>query len=377
MALLFQKSDKPSIGVEIEIQLLDPKTLDLIPEASQLIHACQLAGLERVKCEVHRSVVEIDSEVSSDVKECRDFLSNRLIRLYEIAEKLGITLAITGTHPFQKWEERLISQGARYEWLHEKYRWLFKRMNVYGLHVHVGVRSGNRALKISKKLAPFLPHLLALSANSPYWHGVDTGMDSTRINIMDSFPFGGSPESFETWEEFETYVKTLKKCNVIASLKDLYWHIRPNLDFGTLEFRICDGLSTLTETMAVVALIHCLVVWVDRNLERGELIPKPKRWMEKENLWLAARDGLDARILTDDQGTREMISKSLENLISRLLPIAKELNCLEELQFIHQMIERGNGAKKQRVLYEKTGSFKSVVKQAITELKEDLLAPVS
>ncbi len=368
MSFLFHSSNKPSIGVEIELQLLDPRTLDLCPVAEKILSACKLQGLSRIKCEIHKSMVEIDSEISQDVKECRRYLSDRLKKLSQIAKSFDIVLGITGTHPFQKWEERLISAGERYEWLHEKYRWLFRRMNVYGLHVHVGIRSGDRALAISKHLAPYLPHLLALSANSPFWHSVDTGMNSTRINIMDSFPFGGRPVSFETWEEFETYVKTLKKCNVIASLKDLYWHIRPNLDFGTLEFRICDGMSTLSETMSLVALIHCLVVWADENLASFKTIPKEFYWIEKENLWIAARDGLDGSILKSIQGNRIQISDDLQLLVKLLMPTAEKLNCKEELEHIFQMIQNGNGAKRQRATFEKTGSFKDVVAQSVYEL---------
>lgn len=372
MAFLFHSSDKPSIGVEIELQLLDPNTLDLVPLAEKLLAACRSEGLARVKCEIHQSMVEIDSEISKDVKECHSFLSNRLKRLFEVAESLDITLGVTGTHPFQKWEDRLISAGNRYEWLHDKYRWLFKRMNVYGLHVHVGVKSGDRALSISRHLAPFLPHLLALSANSPFWHSVDTGMNSTRINIMDSFPFGGRPTTFDTWEEFELYVKTLEKCNVIASLKDLYWHIRPNLDFGTLEFRICDGMMTLSETMSAVALIHCLVVWADENLETFSSIPKDYYWIEKENLWLAARDGLSASILLNTEGKRVKIADELHALVERLMPTAEKLNCKEELIFIHEMIRNGNGAQKQRAIYEKSGDYREVVAKSIEALKSDL-----
>lgn len=369
MPLEFQGSSKPTIGVELELQLLNPQSYDLIPLAEDLLAVCKSIGDERVKCEVHQSMIEVDSEVSKDVKECRQYLKDRLLSVNEIAERVGVELAMTGTHPFQCWPERLISNSDRYRYLHEKYRWVFRRMNVYGMHVHIGVSSGERALAICRAMTKYLPHLLALSGNSPFWHGVDTGMQSSRISILDAFPFAGMPKRISSWKEFENYYDTLYKVGAIKTFKDFYWYIRPNLLYGTIEVRICDVMTTLDETMALTALIQCLAAEINEKLDAGiELEQSPElQWIAPENMLIAARDGLEGRIIVDLDGTRQQIAEEIFKLADALLPMAKKLNCEEELLYLHSMIKRGNGAQRQRKIFQETGSLREVVMQSRAE----------
>lgn len=364
----FTGSSKPTIGVEIELQILDPETLDLIPKSDFLLEQCRLLGLHRVKAEVHQSMLEIDTEIASDAKQCRNFLQSRLTQLNTVVRELGLQLAISGTHPFQRWADRLITSQERYQNLHHKYQWLIRRMNVYGMHVHIGVKNGELALAISNALIKYLPHLLALSANSPFWQGIDTGMQSSRVNIIESFPLAGTPYQFRSWKDFEHYCDTLGHIGAISSVKDLYWHIRPNLQFGTLEFRICDVMSTLDETMALVSLIQCLVVFATEKIEVCSVdwvSPKEQHWIAPENQWIAARDGLEGIIHTDLHGKQEKISESILQLIEQLSPTAQELNCWEELQFIHQIIKNGNGAKRQLDRFKETQSLREVARSSI------------
>lgn len=372
MPLEFIGSPEPSLGVEIELQILDADTLDLSPQAELLILKSKIAGLERVKSEIHQSMLEIDSEVSRDVKQCYSFLSSRAKKLSDIAKDAGLKLAVAGTHPFQKWTDRLFYPKERYLNLHSKYQWLARRMNVYGLHVHVGVKNGELALAVTNALVRYLPHLLAISANSPYWHRVDTGMNSTRINIMDSFPFGGIPPRFKNWTEFDHYFNTLNHAGVISSLKDLYWHIRPNLAFGTVEVRICDAMSSLEDTMSLVALIQCLVTHASETISSGSMDwqwTREQHWIAPENQWIAARDGLDGIIIVNEQGKKQKISESIVELIENLGSTAKKLNCYEELQSVYQILDKGNGAKRQREIYAETLSFRDIVKNTINEFE--------
>lgn len=371
MSLEFKGSSKPTIGVEIELQIIDPDSLDLIPKSELLLEKCQESGLDRVKVEIHQSMLEIDSEISYNVKQCRECLSSTIQRLNIFSINLGLQLAIAGTHPFQRWNDRIISNVDRYQDLHKKYQWLVRRMNVYGLHVHIGVKSGQHALAISNALSPYLPHLLALSANSPFWQGVDTGMQSSRVNIMQSFPFGGNPHSFNSWSEFEHYYETLKRAGAISSMKDLYWFIRPNLQFGTIEFRICDAMSSLDDTMAIVAMIQCMVVYFGEKIETNPeqfLWSKEQQWIAPENLWTAERDGLDG-IITINSYKKQKIAESIQELITMLVPTAKKLNCFEELQHIEHIISYGNGAQRQLDIFNKTNSFREVVKASIREFE--------
>lgn len=370
MTMKFMGSSNPTIGVEIELQVLDPETLDLSPKADLLLEKCRTIGLKRVKAEIHQSMLEIDSEISSDVKQCRNFIETRIHRLTMAAAELDLQLATSGTHPFQRWSDRLISNQDRYQNLHQKYQWLVRRMNVYGLHVHIGVKDGEEALKISNATIRYLPHLLALSANSPFWQGVDTGMQSSRVNIMESFPLAGVPLPFNRWSDFEHYCSNLTRAGAISSLKDLYWYIRPNLQFGTIEFRICDALSTLDETMALVALIQCLVVFASNDIRVNPhdwLWSQEQQWIAPGNMWNAARDGLDAEIAVDANGGRQKLSESIQELIERLTPTAVGLNCLEELQYVNRILAQGNGAQRQRNIYQETQSFQDVIRASIAD----------
>lgn len=376
MSLEFIGSKDPTIGVEIEFQILDPETLNLIPKAELLLEKCKLSALKRVKAETHQSMLEVDSEISHDVKQCRAYLSSRIQQLNMIASDFGLQIAASGTHPFQRWSDSLISKQDRYQNLHQKYQWLFRRMNVYGMHVHVGVKNGEHALKISNALIQYLPHLLALSANSPFWQGIDTGMQSSRVNILESFPFSGIPVQFDNWNEFEYYLKVLSRSGAIHSLKDLYWFIRPNLEFGTIELRICDVLSTLDETMALVAFIQCLVVFFSESIEANslELVwSQEQQWIAPENQWSAARDGLEGVIITHLGKKKQKISESILELVEKLSPIAKNLNCIEELEYIKQIIANGNGAQRQRDIFAKTQSFTEVVKDSIDRFESSLV----
>jgi carboxylate-amine ligase len=319
--------------------------------------------------------VEIDTEISDDVKQCREFLVSRIRQLDSIANELGLLLAILGTHPIQHWKDREITNQDNFQKLHQKYQWLIKRMNVYGLHIHVGVKNGELALQLSQAFVQFLPHFLALSANSPYWQGIDTGMQSTRVNIIESFPYSGIPPHFDNWNDFEHYCKTLELVGAITSIKDAFWYIRPNLKFGTLEFRICDAVSSLNETMALAALAQSLVVYTSEHLEEFKL-NKEQQWIAPENLWNAARYGLEA-IIINPVNQKQKIRDSTSELIKTLSPTAKSLNCYEELNHINQMLIKGNGAQGQREAFQKTGSLQAVIETSIKNYKNNfILEPI-
>ena len=370
MTLEFQGSEKPTLGVEIELQIIDPKTLDLVPQSEVVLDLCKQREL-RVKAEIHQSMIEVDSEISEDVKQCRRCLKDTMLQLNDVVESVGYMLGVTGTHPFQQWAERLISNSDRYLDFHEKFQWLARRMNVYGMHVHIGVSSGTRALALCQAMIKYLPHLLALSANSPFWQGISTGMQSSRINILDAFPLCGFPKAFNSWKQFEDYYKTMSNVGAIKSFKDIYWYVRPNPFYGTIEIRICDAMTKMDETMAVVAFIQCLVAKINEELDEGVASEWSKKhhWIVPENQWIAARDGLDGSIITDLQGKRQKISDAILELVVELSPIAKKLNCSEELDYLSEIVKVGNGAQRQAANFANTNSLRSVVEAAHEEFK--------
>lgn len=373
--LKFKKNQQSTIGIEIELQILDPKTFDLVPAAEKILNICQQQEIHRVKAEIHQSMLEIDSEISTNVKECRKLLEGHLRKLQGVMQKLDLKLGVTATHPFQHWADRVISNQDRYQYLHRKFQWLARRLNVYGIHVHVGMPSGSHAIAIAQGVATYLPHLLALSANSPFWQGVDTGMQSSRMSILDTFPGAGPPPYFPKWSDFEKHILTLQKVGAIESIKDLYWHVRPNLVYGTIEFRICDGMTTLSETMALGALIHCLVVKLQEQYEKNPkepLVAPELALIAPYNLWTAARDGIEGVLILDLKGKKQKISDGVRKLLKDLIPTAKALDCLEELSFVEQILKRGNGAQKQRQEHQRGASLQEIVAQASDAFLADL-----
>jgi len=358
--------------VEIELQLINPSTFDLIGRSEELLAVCKDHKLEKIKAEIHQSMIEVNTAICQNVKECRLCLDESFKNLQTLCRSLNISLASTGTHPFQLWKDRKIFPDQRYLYLKEKFQWLAQRMNVYGMHVHIGVSSGDRALALSNILIKYLPHFLALSSSSPFWQSIDTGLHSCRVGIMESFPYAGLPRCFSNWQEFEYYYDTLVQAGAISSLKDLYWFIRPNPTFGTLEIRIFDALPTLEETLAVVSFVHCLTVWLDQFLEDHSSFlagfsNRPIFWITPANIWTAARDGLDAVISIDEKGTKRRLREDIAKLVEDLAPVAKSLNCEEELQGIHKILIYGTSSQRQRKLFSKTRQFQDIVNMAIKE----------
>ncbi len=374
MPIEFVGSPRPTIGVEMELQLIDPESRDLASKSITLLELCRRQAVQRVKAEITQSMIEIDTEISQDIKECRRHLENRIAQLRVAAKEAGIRLSSSGTHPFQRWTDRKIFSSERYLYLQDKFQWLARRLTVYGLHVHIGVENGEKAIAISNAAIRYLPHLLALSASSPYWESVDTGMHSCRAGIMESFPISGLPYYLPNWEEFEKYCDILLQTGAIVSLKDLYWFIRPSPSYGTLEFRICDAMPTLSETMALVALIQALVVWIDEGLSNGsrsKTISMRRYWIAPENQWVAARDGLEGMIIVNDEGKRRKISDDILNLMEHLAPVAKRLNSYEELLYVKEIIRHGTSAWRQRAVFREEQSLQTVVDELVKEFETD------
>lgn len=375
MSLSFQSCKKPTIGVEVEVQLIDGKSKDLTPGAVAILQKAKNEKDLRVKSELTQGMVEIDTPVCDTVAEIGISLKKQLKQLQTLALGEGIELAIAGTHPFQNSRERKIYPTPRYEQILEKFQWLARRLTIYGLHVHVGIQGGDRAISVINGLISYIPHLLALSASSPFWNGGDTGLSSCRVAIFESFPTAGLPYYFVNWKEFEKYFETLHSTGAIHSIKDIYWDIRPHFDFGTVEVRVCDGLPTLWETLAMVALIQCLVVWLDQQYETGKRsrqIHMQRYWLAPENKWQAARYGLDGEIIVEEGNTRRILRDDTALLLETLAPIALSLKCEKELEFVKEILQKGPSAVRQRAVFAKTRSLPTVVDSLILELAQSL-----
>src|ERR1700722_8754497 len=211
MPLDFVSPHSLTLGVEVELQLLNPDTLDLIPKSEEVLKICRKKKIGRVKAELHRSMLEVDTPICKSVKECRKSLHQTIRALHELCDQANLWISISGTHPFQQWSERKIYPSRRNRYIASKFQWLARRMNIYGMHLHIGIKDANQGVQLVNGLIPYLPLFLALSSSSPFWQGIDTGFHSCRLGIIESFPYSGVPPFFNDWNEFKHYYAALRK----------------------------------------------------------------------------------------------------------------------------------------------------------------------
>ncbi|SEG35349.1 carboxylate-amine ligase [Thermomonospora echinospora] len=375
MAIDFKASRGATLGVEWELQLVDAQTGLLRQEARQVLAA--LPGLSeggeipRLRHELMESTVEVVTGICHTVGEATADLAATIAQLRSVTASRDIELACTGTHPISDWRDAVMAPVQRYADLVQQMQWLARRIQTFGVHVHVGVRDGAKAIPIVNALAAYLPHFLALTASSPYWSGHDTGLASSRAVVWGQLPTAGPPHLLADWAEFEEYMDTLLRAGSIRSIKEVWWDIRPHPDFGTIEIRMFDGIPTLREVGMAAALCQSLVTLFDQQLDRGYTLPRPAAWVVRDNKWRATRYGLDAIVITDDGGSTAPLRDDLYELIRELEPVADRLGCAEQLKVAGEVLEHGAPYERQRAIRAEGGTLENLVKAAVTELLED------
>ncbi|HYH33683.1 MAG TPA: glutamate--cysteine ligase [Nocardioides sp.] len=374
MPVEFASSPRPTVGVEWEFALVDKVTRDLSNTAADLFTAVHAQGAVADESKLHRELlrntVEVVTGVCETVPEAMQDLAGTMRAVRRTADTLGVDLYSAGTHPFAEWSVQQLTPGHRYEELISRTQWWGRQMLIWGLHVHVGVRRRDHVLPIVSSLLHQFPHLQALSASSPVWSGTDTGYASNRAMMFQQLPTAGLPFQFQTWDEYEGYVEDAFQTGVIEHINDIRWDIRPSPALGTVEVRVCDGVSNLREVAALTALTHCLVVDLERRLEEGEQLPVMPPWHVQENKWRAARYGLEAEIILDAAGRERPVTDDLDELLERLSPLARELGCEEELRQVAGITETGAAYQRQRrVLADTGGDLVAVVDAVVRELE--------
>ena len=381
MKIAFESSARSSLGVEWELELVDPATRQLTSGASEILEAMS-PGAEhpKAKHELLESTIEVITGVCTTVSEATADLAATVEQVREEAERRGLSLMCSGTHPITDWQTQKISPNPRYAKLIEDMQWLARRLQIFGVHVHVGVRSPEKAIPIVNALTSYIPHFLALSASSPYWVGADTGLASARSKVFEGLPTAGLPYQLSGWPAFEEYMETLISTGTIGSIKEVWWDIRPHPDYGTVELRICDGLPTLREVGMVAALSQCLVESFDRQIDKGYTLPMAKGWVVKENKWRAARYGLDAEVIMDEDSKTIPLRVALADLVHELAPTADRLGCSEELSHVLEVLEHGASYQRQRAVAAASGGdLTAVVDRLLAEFasgRPDVLAVV-
>lgn len=364
----FQSHGELTIGAEVELQIIDPHTLNLVSKAEILLKAGN--AIKNLKREFYLSTLEINTNKCQDAIEIEQDLSGSLDALEQIGNQHDVIFSTTGCHPFSRYSDCVITPSPRYSELIDRNQWLSRRMTVYGLHVHLGMKTGDDCIRFNNFFLQFIPHLLALSASSPFWQGEDTGLASCRPTTYEALPTAGQPYQVSNWREFEQLYCTLKKCNAIRSMRDLWWDMRPSPAYGTLEIRVCDGLATLKETAAVTAYIHLLAHWFNDNGGWIEQMAPPSHWLARENKWRVMRYGLDAQLVIGLDGSTRSVRDDIELWLEKLSGYAETMKYGAYVATVRDILAKGNSSQRQRAIYEESGSLKKVVKHNIDEFTQ-------
>ncbi|MBX7160417.1 MAG: glutamate--cysteine ligase [Acidimicrobiia bacterium] len=374
MQIDFNGSERASVGVEWELMLVERGTGDLANMASRVLDELArseagAATADKAKHELFENTIEVITGVCTTVAEAREDLRATVAAVHRIAGCHGLALMCAGTHPFAEWHMQTVTDDERYLKLVEEMQWLARRLLIFGVHVHVGVRGPEKAIAIANALSTYIPHFLALSASSPYWRGHDTGLESARSKLFEALPTAGLPYQLSGWDEFEQFMTALVSVDAIASIREVWWDIRPHPDFGTVELRMCDGLPRLDDVVAVAALAQSMVAAMDAAYDRGEQLEYPRPWILKENKWRAARHGLDAELITDTTGGHRNLRDAVGALVTELAPTAAELGCGDELAGVRTMLDGPSSSDRQRRVAAESGDVRAVPAALVAELE--------
>lgn len=362
----FTANARPSIGVEIELQLVDSDSMALANRIEDVLAALPEELRNAIKPELMQSYLEINTGVCGTVREAGDDLRKKLSLVELAIRPLGLELFWAASHPFSSWRDQSITVDDRYFRLVDLMQDVARRLLTFGLHVHIGVETGDKAIHICDRMMKYLPLLLSLSSNSPFWEGRNTGLHSNRSKIMEGLPTAGLPHRMRNWSEYVWLINHLTETGFINSIREIWWDIRPHHNFGTVEVRVCDMPASLNHVLSITALVQCLVVAISREIDDGTFQSDYHPMMVQQNKWRATRFGADAELVSTQDYQQRSVSKVIQGLINRLGPVAKELDCEEELAALPTVVQNA-GAKQQLRLIEETGSREEVVRRMIAE----------
>jgi glutamate---cysteine ligase / carboxylate-amine ligase len=353
----FEGSEGHTLGVEEELHIVSATTGELVPKIEEIMLRLPEDLKEAVSYELFRSVLEIKTPPCATVTEAEGILRGLRSRVGSWAAACGAALASAGTHPFSRYKDQKITSEERYKRVIQTLRWVAKREVIFGQHVHVGVPDEEKVIEAHNRLAERVPLLLALSSNSPYWQGMDTGYESTRVKIFETFPRSGLPPAFPDYEAFENYVDLMIAAGAMDDYTFCWWDVRPHSRIGTIELRVLDSQTSLKSAIALTALTQCLVAKALSESPKG-----PYNFeLAIENKWRASRHGLDAVFYEADSDASVPAKEMARTLVDELRPVSQDLNCENELLDILEIVEGGTGSQHQRRIYEKSGDFLDVV----------------
>jgi carboxylate-amine ligase len=335
---------------------------------------------ERVKAEMHQSVVEVGTSVCSNIKDAKNEVKKLRRDMISLARENGLRLASAATHPFADWRAQEIYPDERYKNIVEDMQLVARANLIFGLHVHIGVEDRETAIHMMNHARYFVPHILALSTNSPFWLGMNTGLKSYRCKVFDKFPRTNIPDYFPSWGEYENFIKLLIKTGCIDNAKKIWWDIRPHPFFNTIEFRVCDIPMRVDETIALAALIQATVAKLYKLYSANQGFRLYRRALIMENKWRAARYGLNGKLIDFGKQTQVPVRELILEYLDFVDEVVDELGSREEIEYVHKIMEMGSGADRQIRVFEETGDLKKVVDYIIEETEvgvAEVAAPVS
>ncbi len=357
-----------SIGIEEEYQTIDPVTRDLRSHIhAEILEKGKALLKEQVKPEMHQSVVEVGTCVCKNIKEAKEGVKELRREMIGLAKENGLRLAAAATHPFADWRVQEIYPDDRYRQIVEEMQMVARANLIFGLHVHIGIEDREAMIHLMNAARYFLPHILALSTNSPFWLGMNTGFKSYRCKVFDRFPRTNIPDYFPSWGEYENFINLLVRTNCIDNAKKIWWDIRPHAFFDTLEFRICDIPMRLDETIALAALIQATVAKLYKLYSMNQGFRLYRRMLIMENKWRASRYGLAGKLIDFGKQVEVPVRELIQEYMEFIDDVVDELECREEVNYIHRILEMGSGADRQLRVYEQTNDLKSVVDYIIQE----------
>jgi glutamate---cysteine ligase / carboxylate-amine ligase len=361
-----------TLGIEEEFQIIDPETRALKAHIQELFAEGESRLKDKIKKEMHQSVVEVGTGICRDIHEARADATNLRREIVKLARENGLRIGAAGTHPFTHWSDVPLTPNPRYDQILHDLGMVARANLIFGLHVHVAIEDDETRIAIQNSARYFLPHIFALSTNSPFWTGRDTGWKSYRAKIFDRFPRTGIPDFFHSWGDYQAYIDTLVKTGCIDNPKKIWWDVRPHPFFPTLEYRICDIPLRIDETICLAALFQAITVKLWYLHSRNLSYRMYSRALISENKTRAARWGIEGKLI--DFGKKEEVPlvDLLHELLEFIDDVVDELGSRKEVEYVFEMLKNKTGADRQRDIFEKTGSLQAVVDYIVSETETGL-----
>ncbi|MGI8819786.1 MAG: carboxylate-amine ligase [Chthoniobacterales bacterium] len=361
-----------TLGIEEEFAIVDPQTRELRSHIQEILEGEKLTLREQIKPEMHQSVVELGTEICQSITDARTHVVELRSHLARLAGRGGMKIASAGTHPFSHWHDQQITEGERYKEIVKDMQQVARANLIFGLHVHVGIPSRDTAIHVMNQARYFLPHIYALSTNSPFWVGRNTGFKGYRLKVFERFPRTGIPDAFEGLSEYEDYLKLLVRTNCVDNAKKIWWDIRLHPFFDTLEIRVCDAQSRVDDTLAMAAVIQAVIVRLHKLQRQNLSFRIYRRRLIDENRWRAARYGLEGKLIDfgreQELETRGLLHEMLEFIDSEV----DELGSRREIEHIEGIMRDGTGSDRQLEVWARTRDMREVVDHIVRETYEGL-----